>query len=64
MRHALLFIITLALLIPLAGCSSEDRKTATDKEAKRQVERIKKPIDLAKKAAKLIEKHNQQQLPD
>ncbi len=64
MRHALFILITLTLLTPLSGCSAEDRKSATDKEANRQVERIKAPIDKAKKAAELLERHNQQKLPD
>jgi hypothetical protein len=57
----------LALLLSttiLLGCSSEERKAATDKEAQRQVDRINDPINKAKKVADILEKHNQQQLPD
>ena len=62
MPHILLILVF--FLVSLTGCSSEDRQTITDKEAQRQVDRIKEPIDKAKDAAKLLEKHNQQQLPD
>jgi len=64
MRYLLLIPITLVILSPLGGCSSEDREAITDKEAKRQTDRINDPMDKARKAADLLEKHNLQQLPD
>ena len=59
-------IALLFSLILLSACSSEERQTITDKEAQKQVERIKAPIDKAKDAAKILERHNQPQqtLPD
>lgn len=56
------YMLILLLLIPLASCSSEDRKAVTDKEAQKQVDRINDPINKAKEAAQLLEQHNQQQL--
>ena len=61
----IIFLILILCLTSLTGCSSEERKTITDKEAQKQVDHIKKPIDKAKEAAKLLDQHNQQQqLPD
>lgn len=56
--------ILLFFIATLVGCSSEDRKATTDRQAEQQVERIKAPIDKAKEAAALIEQHNNQSLPD
>ena len=57
-------LLPILFIIILAGCSSEERKEFTDNEAQKQVDHIKKPIDKAKDAAKLLEQHNAQQLPD
>ncbi|MDA3970121.1 MAG: hypothetical protein PF442_02090 [Desulfobulbaceae bacterium] len=58
-------LILMAVLLPtsLTGCSSEDRQAITDKEAKKQTDRIRQTIDKARDAVRQLEKHNEQ-LPD
>ncbi len=57
---ALFFTLTL-----FTGCSSEEREAMTDKEAQRQVDHIKQPIEKAKDAAKMLDQHyKEQQLPN
>jgi histidinol dehydrogenase len=64
----LILILCLTSLTSLTGCSSEDREAITDKEAQKQVDRIRKPIEDAKQAVKRINKYHQEQqqqhLPD
>lgn len=59
----LLIPIALLLVATLSGCSSEDRQAVTDKEAQKQIDRIRQPIDQARDAVRQLEKHNEP-LPD
>lgn len=59
----LLILITLLLPTCLSACSSEDRQAVTDKEAQKQIDRIRQPIDKARDAVRQLEKHNES-LPD